>query len=359
MYSCECPDYREDYWHCGRCQTDATEDDPEYQTDDCFHCGKSVEIYAPEGSHWYCEVRIGDVYCVHFCDECDSEFLAGPSAPPVHCGEFDEDPRGTRVEWWDAVDIPTEIWMRCESCNMLSSQPDTGDCYCHEDDDFEGPCERFYCATCPNCSTGFSAPSNNLCTPLSTLLRCEREECSGTWAGNDTCPDDYYCPCCEREEVSSWDDEEGDFYCDSCDKFHEDSSEDCSYYDEDEGSTDCGSEDEDEEEHGKTIATFHIDLTQLSGLADWAHFQGTDGDTYLTVPCKSCSQPLHARIGVPNLDVFCGKPFWKGSELSFPSENFPSIEQVYELPDRIYKSDFNKSDFNKGDFNKGDFNKGV
>ena len=240
---------------------------------------------------------------------------------------------------------------------MLSSRPNTGECYCDEEDDFEGPCERFYCTSCPSCGAGFNSMSDNLCAPLSILLRCEREECSGAWAGNNTWPDDYYCPCCERDEESSWDDEEGDFYCDSCEIFHEDDSEDC-YYDDDDGHP----EEDEEEDHGKTIATFHIDLNEYSpnDYTDHTHFRGTDGDTYLTVPCKACSQPLHARIGVPNLDAFCAKPFWREGGGSFPLEMFPSpFAQVYELPNPMPKSDFNKSDFNKpaNDFNKSDFNK--
>ena len=205
--------------------------------------------------------------------------------------------------------------------------------------------------------------SDNLCAPLSILLRCEREECPDDYTGVSW-PDEYYCPCCKRDKESYWDEEENDFYCDSCKKLHDDEVTECNYHEEGlgwavGGGCNRGDDDEDDEEgNGKTIATYHINLAEP--LADWTHFRGTDGDTYLTVPCKSCGQPLHARIGVPNLDAFCAKPFWDEGGPSFPPEMFPSpFEQVYDLPNPMPKGDFNKGDFNKpaNDFNKGDFNK--
>jgi hypothetical protein len=186
--------------------------------------------------------------------------------------------------------------------------------------------------------------------------------------GDDEWPSDYYCDCCGRDEESDWDEDEDDFYCDNCEKYHDDDEEECCYYDEDDECTYCeddDDEDDDEDNEGNAIATYHIDLTNFGPMANFTYFQGEDGATYLTAHCKSCRHPLHARIDVPSLDEFLANHFWQRQSPTqygwdhpiHPREMFPSIEQVYSLPNPMPKSDFDKSDFDKSDFQKGDSQK--
>jgi len=338
-YSCECTRH-EDFFHCGGCFTDADNDDPEVDAQRCEMCNYPSEIYIEEGSHFLCDDQIGR-WCIHYCDGDECAFLVGINAPPE---DYDGD------LWVSADNIPDEIWYHCLECNQISFSPHV-DCQC---ENYSSSCWK--CATCPSCKISISM--ENLCTPLSIVLKCEREECYGSDVGNDEWPSEYYCDCCDASEPSEWNGNEG-FFCGRCEKYHDDDERNCCFYNEENDNCnhpDHFYDDDDEKEEGNAIAVFFIDLAYFDSNFD--NFLGEDGATYITVNCHFCGEPLHARVSIPDLDAFLGDRFWELEGSICPPEMFPDLEQVDSVPIRMSESGFDKSDFDKSDFNKSDFDKG-
>ena len=322
---------------------DAELDDPSYDCNDCPTCDIRTEIETG-GSHLWCELTIGDKYCIHGCDGDDyCFFLVEPEEYVI----FGED----YSKWYNAVNYPSEIHYNCSNCKHISNRVNADSCNCSKN---KYAC--WECATCPNCDERIDL--SRLCTPFSVVLKCNAEYCTGDFISEgDDWPEEYYCPCCGTGP-NEWDVEQKHFWCDDCEKFHEEDESFCCYYDHESGYTSCRDEDDDDDdddEQGNTLAKTQINLETMKVL----EFQRSDGYSYFSTPCKNCFNPLHAQIKVSDLDEFFDSEFWKRRKevISWPETIFPSIKQVDALPE-ITEDDFEKGDFQKGDFKKGDFQKG-
>ena len=347
MYSCSCGYRKDDFWHCGACQTDAECEDPNVDeamcgNEACEHPHAS-EIYLEDATHYSCSREVGGKYCIHYCDaDDDCAFLVGPVIPP-------EDD----WSWHYADDYPDDIWYDCPSCEFMTWKVIVSD-------DWDGNENiDFQVATCANLDCQSTVDVNQLTTPLSIRLVCESDDCSGvpySEFSDEDWPDDYYCDCCNNDEPSEWDSDEGDFYCDYCEKYHEDDEDECYAYDDELGYADHEENRDWDDEEETVNVQIEIDLT-AGKQSDQTYFVGVDKNTYITVPCNRCSNPLHCKVGVENIDEFWANGFYRTGEQIAPKNLFPSIEQVHTLPARLETNDFDKRDFSKSDFDKSDFRK--
>ena len=344
MYSCGCGYRKDDFWHCGACQSDAECEDPNVDEELCNNeaCEypHTSEIYLEDATHYSCSREVDGKYCVHYCDDDDScAFLVGPIIPP-------ED----NWEWHYADNYPDDVWYDCPSCDYM-----TWKVIVAEDEDGDEN-TNFEAATCANLSCSSSVDVSNLKTPLSIRLACNSEDCDGVpWSefSDEDWPSEYYCDCCSRTEPSEWDSDEDDFYCDRCEKYHDDDNDECAYSD----NYDCDYDDDDDEDDDEGVEVqIEIDLAK-GKQSNYQYFLGADRNTYITVQCDRCSNPLHCKVGLENIDDFWTNGFYNAGEQIARKNLFPSLEQVYELPSKLEKNDFVKSDFNKTDFNKSDFMK--
>ena len=365
MYSCDCK-YKDEGFYCSSCMEHATNDDPDYQTDECPVCEKTTEIEVDEGLHESClKIDSAGPYCMHTCD--------GRKEHQFGCSN--------NGSWFAGEDIPDDLWTDCGTCATVSNHRHRGNQNCDLDH-----------IRCPNCNI-LAHEGVYFVQPFHFYLECNscyisREE--NNW------PYEYYCDCCDGYDgKSEWDEDEKDFYCGNCEKHHEDEETECYYFDEEEGYAHADYDDDDDAIPSIRDALIDDDDSYTeSNQHSWINpsIVGS-GDNIIGWDDKEIFFQFHCDRYVPprrRRDDYdgCEESFFVAMRYDsgmHPREYFDFIsglcrlgsmeksqtpvyrrlgrmpnvktEKTSESWDPTRGEDFQKGDFKKGDFQKGDFKK--
>ena len=348
LYSCSCR-YSDEFFHCDGCMEDATNDDPDYETDECPLCEKTTEIEVYEGLHESCMKSVGP-YCIHTCDG----------------GKYHDFACSNAGGWFAGDDIPSDLWTDCSNCGRVTNERHPG----NQTVDLSN-------IRCPECRRR-AGLDDYFVQPFHFYLECN--SCfiripEHNW------PDEYYCDCCDGTGgESEWDEDEKDFYCGHCEKYHDDDDIKCCYSEDEDG---CDMNDDDDD--GYTESNQHSWINppivrsgdNIIGWDDNNIFfqfhcdryvpprqrtQSYDGCEEMFFVAMRYDSGMHPREYFDFISELCRSGSMTRSQTPVASQlrSMPNVktEKTSESWDPTRGGNFQKGDFQKGDFQKGDRSKG-